>query len=249
MAGEIYHSTNVQEGDFRIEDELQTVYENALHYWLLEKKVKWTVGEAKARIEASKDDSSLSDKIDYKYANSLLEEKNFIRYTECITLHLEYAQKIQNKYEIPMAISLAQMLNETDAWTSNLAINNNNYFGLTCKWGDWHNHAKSWCVKKNDVGITQYFMNFKNKVDSRTEYGKRVSTNELYKPCFSSWSLRWWCDGLQWKYAHAKTYNKSLFTIMIIFGLDEKASLPLLEWSSGKVPIKKRKWMKILKKI
>jgi hypothetical protein len=77
--------------------------------------VKWTVGEAKARIEASKDDSSLSDKIDYKYANSLLEEKNFIRYTECITLHLEYAQKIQNKYEIPMAISLAQMLNETDA--------------------------------------------------------------------------------------------------------------------------------------
>jgi hypothetical protein len=54
---------------------------------------------------------------------------------------------------------------------------------------------------------------------------------------------------LQWKYAHAKTYNKSLFTIMIIFGLDEKASLPLLEWSSGKVPIKKRKWMKILKKI
>lgn len=186
---------------------------------------------AKTRINLALSNPDLKDKISVSYANSLLDSVNFETYVQFIVSHQVVAKSIESLYAIPACVSMAQALNESNAWLSELAKNQNNYFGLTCK--EEHEHSKFWCKFKNDQGTKQYFKTFawkdidiswhsyadrlKNKSWKKKGGGKHM----VYGKCFTQTCLRGRCKALDEIYAHSTTYATSLFTLIVLFNLQE----------------------------
>lgn len=245
MAEEIYHGAEMQECELWFKSELQMVRENIVFGWWSENKKARTLDDAKNLLGELKNNPLYKDKINVSYANNLLDPEKFARYQEYIKAKKSFATTVMKEYDIPVAISLAQSMNESDAWTSLLATKYNNFHGLTCK----SNHDHKQCFAKNDwlpwwKKIFNYFMNFNWKSDdaSRNAYGDRLknfkytnSKEPVYAKCFESKTLREWCSNIWRIYAHAPTYAKSLFTLIVVFNLHQEWSmdLPLVKASAS----------------
>lgn len=106
-----------------------------------------------------------------------------------IAFVLKDAQKVNKKYKIPVSIAIAQGGQET-GWGKN--VKGNAYFGVKAHntkgattTFTTHEHLKGTNGKKTKVKMNDSFRAYKNISEAAEDYGKFLTTNKRYKPCFS----------------------------------------------------------------
>ena len=128
---------------------------------------------------------------------------------EYIKLYLSAAKHQERKYNIPVSITLAQGLHESNAGNSRLARNNNNHFGIKCF---SKTCTKGHCVNYKDDSLEDFFMNFKSGwacYNYRSKFLHKDRYKHLMK--LKKTDYKSWANGLQKAgYATDKNYAKKL---------------------------------------
>jgi len=102
---------------------------------------------------------------------------------------LRAAQKVNKKYKVPVSIAIAQGGQET-GWGKN--VKGNAYFGVKAHntkgattTFTTHEHLKNKKGVKSKVKMKDKFRAYKNISEAAEDYGKFLTTNKRYKPCFA----------------------------------------------------------------
>jgi flagellum-specific peptidoglycan hydrolase FlgJ len=137
-----------------------------------------------------------------------------------IKRHKGIAKAEEEKFGIPVAITLAQGLLESDAGGSRLARNNNNHFGIKCFSTTC---TKGHCVNYTDDTHKDFFRNYESAWGSFRGHSlllQKPRYASLYKLKKSNY--KGWAYGLQKAgYATDKRYGKKLITIIEVLELDD----------------------------
>ncbi|MFK7947943.1 MAG: glycoside hydrolase family 73 protein [Saprospiraceae bacterium] len=124
----------------------------------------------------------------------------------------------QKKYGIPISITIAQGLLESDAGGSRLARNNNNHFGLKCF---SKTCVKGHCVNYTDDSHKDFFRNFESAWGSFRGHSALLQ-KPRYKNLYTlkTTDYKGWARGLQKAgYATDKRYADKLIKIIEILEL------------------------------
>jgi len=137
---------------------------------------------------------------------------------EYIDLYLELAKQQEKKHNIPVAITLAQGLHESNAGNSRLARNHNNHFGIKC-----FNRIckKDHCVNYHDDHHKDFFISFKS-VWACYNYRSQFLHKDRYKHLMKlkKTDYKGWANGLQKAgYATDQKYAKNLIRTIEKYGL------------------------------
>lgn len=128
---------------------------------------------------------------------------------EYIKLYLTAAKHQENKHNIPVAITLAQGLHESNAGNSRLAREENNHFGIKCF---SKSCKKGHCVNYADDSHKDFFMSFQSAW-SCFNYRSQFLHKDRYKHLMKlkKTDYKGWANGLQKAgYATDKNYAKKL---------------------------------------
>jgi hypothetical protein len=128
---------------------------------------------------------------------------------EYIKLYLAAAKHQENKHNIPVAITLAQGLHESNAGNSRLAREENNHFGIKCF---SKSCKKGHCVNYADDSHKDFFMSFRSAW-SCFNYRSQFLHKDRYKHLMKlkKTDYKGWANGLQKAgYATDKNYAKKL---------------------------------------
>jgi flagellum-specific peptidoglycan hydrolase FlgJ len=125
----------------------------------------------------------------------------------------DVAVEEMKNYGIPASITLAQGILESGSGRSDLAMIDNNHFGIKCKPKCLN------CLCRNYADDSPYdmFRVFKSAWESYREHSKLLVGAERYKFLFKlkKTDYKGWARGLQKAgYATSKTYSKSLISII-----------------------------------
>jgi flagellum-specific peptidoglycan hydrolase FlgJ len=126
------------------------------------------------------------------------------------------------KYGIPISITLAQGIIESNHGSSRLAKNHNNFFGLKCKIKCKDCDGKGTkmtdeCVNFNDDAKDDYFRRFASAWESFRARSILLSSKPRYESLFklSPNDYSGWCYGLKkCGYATDKNYAKTLLNVI-----------------------------------
>lgn len=167
----------------------------------------------------------------YVYAKKL--ERDRARYDSYINKYRQTAQEEQKLYGIPASISLAQALNETDAWISKIATIDNNHFGIKCKANGPHPHwadpstCSIACIHHADDKDDDHFLKYKSPWYSRRWHSKKLKESRyksgslIYGHLFDNSKTKCIEDWCRWLaiYSSSRTYPSSLRTLIDFFDL------------------------------
>ncbi len=137
-----------------------------------------------------------------------------------IKIYTPIAKSEMKKFGIPISITLAQGLLESDAGGSRLARNNNNHFGIKCFSTTCQ---KGHCVNYTDDTHKDFFRNYQSSWSSFREHSillQKPRYQSLYQLKKSDY--KGWANGLQKAgYATDQKYGSKLIKIIEILELDE----------------------------
>lgn len=204
---------------------LKTSY-NILKAWFL----IWITPQRSRQLALSLEEKQ-HELYSHVYAKKL--ERDRARYDLYINKYRQTAQDEQKHYGIPASISLAQALNETDAWISKIATKVNNHFWIKCKADGPHPHwadastCSTGCIHHSDDNEDDHFLRYKSIWYSRRWHSKKLkesrykSGNLIYGHLFDNTKTRCIedrCRGLS-LYSSSSTYPSSLRTLIDFFDL------------------------------
>lgn len=126
-----------------------------------------------------------------------------------VSLYLKYAKEEEKKFGIPVSITLAQGILESNCGESSLADKHNNHFGVK-----WRKGNKNPYVIYADDSPKDKFVKYASVKHSFRGHSM-VLQNERYKRCYKTKNYKAWAIGLkQAGYATGKNYDKKLISII-----------------------------------
>ena len=127
----------------------------------------------------------------------------------------------QKRYGIPASVTLAQMAVESGYGESNLARQDNNYFGIKAS-DKWIKAGKPWSYHHDDH-YNDKFCTFASPLDS-LEYHSKVLMADRYKACrqYASDDHTHWIEGIKkGGYATDPRYVGTIEGVIKKYGLDK----------------------------
>ena len=127
----------------------------------------------------------------------------------------------QKRYGIPASVTLAQMAVESGYGESNLARQDNNYFGIKAS-DKWIKAGKQWSYHHDDH-YNDKFCTFASPLDS-LEYHSKVLMADRYKACrqYASDDHTHWIEGIKkGGYATDPRYVATIEGVIKKYGLDK----------------------------
>ena len=127
----------------------------------------------------------------------------------------------QKRYGIPASVTLAQMAVESGYGESNLARQDNNYFGIKAS-DKWIKAGKPWSYHHDDH-FNDKFCTFASPLDS-LEYHSKVLMADRYKACrqYASDDHTHWIEGIKkGGYATDPRYVATIEGVIKKYGLDK----------------------------
>jgi flagellum-specific peptidoglycan hydrolase FlgJ len=152
------------------------------------------------------------------FASSTTENKKWRPSKNAPTRRVEYAKKYHKvaeeeaaKYGIPASITLAQGILESNAGTSQLALENNNHFGIKCFSTSC---KKGHCSNFTDDSHKDFFKRYDSAWKSFRDHSEFLQ-KEHYKFLYATQNVKNWANGLQGAgYATSDTYAEQLLKII-----------------------------------
>lgn len=138
-------------------------------------------------------------------------------------------------YKIPASITIAQGIVESEAGTSELALNANNHFGIKCK-NDWCGESYTY----TDDAPDECFRKYTDPVESFKDHSVFLATRKWYQNLFelSLYDYKAWAKGLKKAgYATLPKYADLLISVIERFDLHELDKMPLKLSQQGLKPI------------
>lgn len=141
---------------------------------------------------------------------------------EYIDRYKEAAMEQMRRYGIPASVTLAQGIIESANGKSQLALNENNHFGIKA--------TKAWLAAGGAYGVytddkpNEKFCKYASVADSYEHHSKFLKGNDRYAACFklSADDYKGWCMGLDKAgYATSGTYGPSLIKTIERLNLQE----------------------------
>lgn len=156
---------------------------------------------------------------------------------EFIERFLNTAIAEKHKFKIPISITLAQGIIESNYGKSKLAKNHNNFFGIKCKikckdCDGKGNKMTSECVNFNDDAKDDYFRRFSSAWESFRARSILLSSKPRYESLFAlnPNDHVGWCVGLKrCGYATHPKYDKILQNLIKKLNLDKFDNIDVLE--------------------
>lgn len=143
-----------------------------------------------------------------------LRKKENLKY---IKKYKQLAQKEMRRTGIPASIKMAQALIESRAGSSNLAMKNNNHFGIKCF---SKKCKKGHCSNHTDDSHKDFFIKFKSPEDSWMAHSKFIGKSRYERLFNYGKDYKKWANGLQaCGYATDKKYGSKLIRIIEIYDL------------------------------
>lgn len=108
--------------------------------------------------------------------------------SDYVNKFIEPARQVQEKYGVPVAVSLVQSFLESGAGESALAKDHNNYFGITA--GSWKGKTavfKDWYIDKKTGQKVYYDIAFRSYPSIEAgwlDYGNLLKNGKYYKDAF-----------------------------------------------------------------
>ena len=124
----------------------------------------------------------------------------------------------QEKFGIPVSITLAQGLLESDAGGSRLSKSATNHFGIKCF---SHSCKKGHCKNFTDDTHKDFFMKYQDGTQSYRDHSRFLHDNKRYKECFKQDSPELFAKELK-RAGYADTANYDTLLINLISSLDLK---------------------------
>lgn len=136
--------------------------------------------------------------------------------------YAEYAMEQMKKYGIPASVTLAQGILESSNGKSQLAINENNHFGIKAT-SAWIEQGGKYGLYSDDKP-NEKFCSYASVADSYEHHSKFLKENSRYAECFklSPDDYKGWTETIaKAGYASGKEYATQLQRIIEINGLDK----------------------------
>ena len=136
--------------------------------------------------------------------------------------YAEYAMEQMKKYGIPASVTLAQGILESSNGKSQLAINENNHFGIKAT-SAWIEQGGKYGLYSDDKP-NEKFCSYESVADSYEHHSKFLKENSRYAECFklSPDDYKGWTETIaKAGYASGKEYATQLQRIIEINGLDK----------------------------
>lgn len=137
------------------------------------------------------------------------------------------AMEEQRRYGIPASVTLAQMAVESGYGESNLAKQDNNYFGIKAS-KEWIKSGKPWSYHHDDH-YNDKFCTFGNALES-LEYHSKVLMADRYKACrqYAPTDHLHWIEGIKkGGYATDPNYVASIEGVIRKYGLEKYDQMAL----------------------
>lgn len=147
--------------------------------------------------------------------------------------YAEFAMEQMRKYGIPASVTLAQAILESQNGRSELAIKENNHFGIKATKG-WLDGGGKYGLYTDDKP-NEKFCSYKSVADSYEHHSKFLAENKRYAACFklSPDDYKGWTEGIaKAGYASGGNYAASLQNIIEINGFDKYDRMVMEEMRS-----------------
>lgn len=168
-----------------------------------------TIEDGKGATEKQKKAAAKHNNLKEMTSSLAIPKEKMTKAEKYVSLYLKYAKEEEKEYGIPVSITLAQGILESNMGQSSLAAKHNNHFGVK-----WRKGNKNAYVVYADDSPTDKFVKYSSVKHSFRGHSI-VLQNARYKRCYKTRNYKAWALGLQKAgYATGKNYAKKLIKII-----------------------------------